>query len=134
MKSSQSNFNLRSPDAYLVCSYLITTVRNQVSKTDFSKIFHFLKLCSNAMICTKILIALNVPFEVFIAWIILVTGLFWFICKIVCICLSKHQSMYHEKKDWHKTEIDSFPVSWTCQFVKVCRDSLQKLSKYFLFA
>ena len=27
MKSSQSNFNLRSPDAYLVRSYLITTVK-----------------------------------------------------------------------------------------------------------
>ena len=26
MKSSQSNFNLRSPGSYLVCSYLITTV------------------------------------------------------------------------------------------------------------
>ena len=28
MKSSQSNFNLRSPGSYLVRSYLITTVRN----------------------------------------------------------------------------------------------------------
>ena len=27
MKSSQSNFNLRSPDAYLVCIYLIATVQ-----------------------------------------------------------------------------------------------------------
>ena len=27
MKSSQSNFNLRSPSSYLVCSYLITTVQ-----------------------------------------------------------------------------------------------------------
>ena len=47
----------------------------------------FLKLYFNAMICTKILIALNVPFEVFIAWIILVTDLFRLIGKIVCICL-----------------------------------------------
>ena len=27
MKSSQTNYNLRSPDAYLVRSYVITTVR-----------------------------------------------------------------------------------------------------------
>ena len=30
MKSSQSNFNLRSPDAYLVRSYLITTVPSKM--------------------------------------------------------------------------------------------------------
>ena len=90
----------------------------------------FLKLYFNAMICTKILIALNVPFEVFIAWIILVTGLFRFICKITCIRLSKHPSMCHKKK-LHKTEIKSFPVSSTHKFVKLRRDSLQKLSKYF---
>ena len=59
----------------------------------------FLKLYFNAMICTKILIAFNVPFEVFIAWIILVTGLFRFICKITCIRLSKHPSMCHKKHD-----------------------------------
>ena len=28
MKSSQSNFNLRSPDCYLVCSYRIATVQH----------------------------------------------------------------------------------------------------------
>ena len=28
MKSSQPNFNLRSPGSYFVCSYLITTVKN----------------------------------------------------------------------------------------------------------
>ena len=31
MKSSQSNFNLRSPSSYLVRSYLITTVRHVVN-------------------------------------------------------------------------------------------------------
>ena len=31
VKSSQSNFNLRSPDCYWVCSYLITTVNQQES-------------------------------------------------------------------------------------------------------
>ena len=41
MKSSQSNSNLRSPDAYLVRSYLITTViyvqLQYVVKTTFAK-------------------------------------------------------------------------------------------------
>ena len=33
MKLSQSNFNLRSPDCYLVSSYLITTVhRKELTK------------------------------------------------------------------------------------------------------
>ena len=32
MKSSQSNFDLRSPGSYLVRSYLITTVKNQSQK------------------------------------------------------------------------------------------------------
>ena len=31
MKSSQSNFNLRSPGSYLVRSYLITTVQDPIS-------------------------------------------------------------------------------------------------------
>ena len=31
MKLSQSNFNLRSPDSYLVCSYLIATVIRKVT-------------------------------------------------------------------------------------------------------
>ena len=37
MKSSQSNFNLRSPSSYLVRSYLITTV-NSVNNHQMNKI------------------------------------------------------------------------------------------------
>ena len=31
MKSSQSNFDLRSPGSYSICSYLITTVRKNLA-------------------------------------------------------------------------------------------------------
>ena len=34
MKSGQSNFNLRSPGSYLVCSYLITTVQSKKSRPE----------------------------------------------------------------------------------------------------
>ena len=37
MKLSQSNFNLRSPDCYLVRSYLIATVHENVRKKQGSK-------------------------------------------------------------------------------------------------
>ena len=88
--------SLETEIRYSFLIYLFPEIR--YLKQTFVTFPIFLKLYYlNAMICTKILIALNVPFEVFIAWIILVTGLFWFIFKFVSICLSKHPSMYHKK-------------------------------------
>ena len=45
MKSSQSNFNLRSPSSYLARSYLIATVINCFENFDFQNIY-FLKICT----------------------------------------------------------------------------------------
>ena len=43
MKSSQSNFNLQSPDCYWVRSYLITTVMKIFENFDFQSTL--LKIC-----------------------------------------------------------------------------------------
>ena len=47
MKSSQSNFNLRSPGSYLVRSYLITTVSKM-------NVFHLGKLKNQNLGCQQI--------------------------------------------------------------------------------
>ena len=46
MKSSQSNFNLRSPSSYLVRSYLITTVFSKGSNK-ISFLSFWIKSCQN---------------------------------------------------------------------------------------
>ena len=46
VKSSQSNLNLQSPDCYLVCSYLITTVHIQGPKKGLLQCFAYIRLGS----------------------------------------------------------------------------------------
>ena len=52
MKSSQSNFNLRSPGSYLVRSYLITTV--QFKGKQFANSLSELKILTWALPCSRV--------------------------------------------------------------------------------